>query len=130
MTNYTREQWRQLYLKLPLEIKEMASADETTDLIFKVLEANDLTDERGTKISDLIRRVLYGLLLPSDFQESLEKEVKLKKETAKKVAAEINRFVFFPIRESLNKLYQMPSASSDETMIRPSKADSYREPIE
>lgn len=144
MANYTKEQLRKLYLKLPPEVKDMASSDEVADLIFQVLEDNQLDDERGTKISELIRNVLYGLLPPEDFQTALEKDVGVKKDPAKKINQEINRFVFFPIKESLNGLYHggtetvkageeiIPEGTAAEApgQKKTGGADTYRESIE
>jgi hypothetical protein len=144
MTQYTREQLRKLYLKLPQEIKDMASSDETTEFIHKILEDNDLDNEHGTKVSELLRDVLYGLLPPEDFPAALEKDVKVKKDLAKRLAQEINRFVFFPIRESLNGLYHggTETAKTGEEIApgeiiaegpgqkKTKKEDTYRETLE
>ena len=151
---YTREQLRQLYIKLPQEIKDAASADETTNDIERICERNEITDERVGAISDLIRNVLFGVLPPEDFQSTLEKEIGLKKDVAKKVAQEINRFVFYPVKPALEQLYNIgvtkpdSQASSfapasaeatagkkatedkEEKPSQPAGKDTYREPIE
>lgn len=143
MANYTREQLRKLLIKLPEDIKEIFMSNETQEAVLKVLEDNDILDERGTKISALIRNVLFGLLPPEDFKESLKKEVGLKDDMAKKISQEINRFVFFPVKESLAQLYQQPAETqtADSATLKtnepapenppaPKKPDTYREPIE
>jgi hypothetical protein len=144
MTQYTREQWRQLYLKLPKEIKDMASADETTEIISQILISSNLTSEQEKQVSGAVRDVLFGLLPPEDFQTTLEKEIGLKKDQAKKINQEINRFVFFPIRESLNGLYHggTETAKTGEEIApgeiiaegpgqkKTKKEDTYRETLE
>jgi len=140
MPEYTREQLRKLLINLPEDIKEILSASETQDVIFKILEENDILDERATRISALIRNVLYGLLLPEDFKKSLKKESELEDETVNKMFHEINRFVFFPVKQSLASLYKIETttekAKPEPTQVKASepiesvKSDSYLEQIE
>ena len=139
---YTREQLRQLYIKLPAEIKEMVSADETTENIENICQRNGITDERVGDISDLIRNVLFGVLPPDDFLKTLEREVNLKEEVAGKIAHEIHRFVFYPVKPALEELYKMEIAPSEKPTEKPGveteqkkpealpTKDTYREPIE
>ena len=85
-------------------------------------------------------QVLVGVLPPEEFQEVLEKELKLKKEVAKKVAQEINRFIFYPVKASLEELYKIEIAPPakptkvtpppEEKPSAPAGKDVYREPIE
>ncbi|MBU4351170.1 hypothetical protein L6250_03445 [Candidatus Parcubacteria bacterium] len=140
MADYTKEQLRKLLLGLPEDIKEIFMANETQEVVLKVLEENDVLDERGTQISALIRNVLFGLLPPEDFKESLKKEVGLKDDIAKKIFQEINRFVFFPVKQSLASLYKIETAEETQEQIeaptsetketKPEKSDSYLEQIE
>ena len=140
MPEYTREQLRKLLIGLPEDIKEILSANETQDVIFRVLEENDILDERATRISALIRNVLYGLLLPEDFKKSLKKESGLEDEAVNKMFHEINRFVFFPVKQSLASLYKIettteeakPKPAQTKTIepIEQAKSDSYLEHIE
>lgn len=145
MPEYTREQLRELYKKLPQEIRDMVSADETTDAIFRACEENKIVDKRVVQISDLVRNVLFGLLPPEEFQPSLEKEAGLKKPTAKRITQEINRFVFFPVKEALSALYQIgkeapaeekaektaaATPEAAEEPAEPQRPDTYRESIE
>ncbi len=146
MVNYTREQLAKLYKELPNELKDWIAADDTNDKIYQALQDNGILDERCGLVSDLIRNVLFGLLPPEDFQSALEKEVKFKKDLAKKITQEINRFVFFPIKIILNDLYkieaaaetqesqaeagQQETAGSESQEKKLDKSDSYLEPIE
>lgn len=147
---YTREQLRDLYIKLPQEVKEMASSDATTENIENICKRAGFTDERVGQISDLIRDVLYGVLPPGDFPEALKKEVKLKKGSEKDLIHEINRFIFYPVKTDLVHMYNIEtvgiepqekkvlSPSGGEVPIeekipetpQPTGPDTYREPIE
>ena len=92
------------------------------------------------------------MLLPQDFQQTLEKEVGIESNASRGIATEINRFVFFPVKESLNQIHtivpEKPSsfvasvappenqtakvASQSETQkkSRQRKSDSYLEKID
>jgi len=140
MAEYTKEQLRNLLIKLPEDIKEILMADETQDILLKVFEENNILDERATRISALIRNVLYGLLTPEGFKESLKKELGLEDETIKKIFQEINRFVFFPVKQSLAVLYKTeiiaeegkPESTQEKVSgpEKPAGSDSYLEQIE
>ena len=76
---------------------------------------------------------------PDDFQEALEKEVGIEVEIAKRVATEIYRFVFYPVKVSLEELYRIEIAplakmkvtppAGEKPPTPPEKEDVYREPI-
>ena len=140
---YTKDQLWKLYENLPEELKEAVFAEETAENIYSVCVKNGIEDERISEIARYAGHVLLGVLPPEEFSTTLEKELKLKKEIAKKAAQEINRFIFYPVRTDLEKLYQTKTAPVGETMPvtqpiaveevkqeSPKKEDTYREPIE
>jgi len=136
---YTKEQFWELYKKLPQELKDALSAEETGNNIYEICKRYEI-EENLDQIVDYIGQVLLGILPPEEFQETLEKELTLEKEVAKKVTREINRFVFYPVKSSLEELYKIeitpPAKPTEitpppgEKLPAPSKEDVYREPIE
>jgi hypothetical protein len=140
---YTREQFWKLYEKLPQELKDALFAEETGNNIYEVCKRNGVEEKLG-EVVDLVGEVLLGLLPPNEFQGALEKEVGLKEEVAKRVAQEIHRFIFFPVKASLEELYKIEITPSKKPEIKPlemkpttekkpeetPKRDIYREPIE
>lgn len=149
MPEYTQEQFWKLYEKLPQELKDVIFSEETANNIGDVCERNNIEDEKISEVTLYAGRVLLGILPPDEFQKTLEKEMKLKKEIAKKVAQEINRFIFFPVKESLAMLYKIEIAPSTGPPTKPptgppptkpleaapleeksERSDVYREPIE
>ncbi|GAI13921.1 unnamed protein product, partial [marine sediment metagenome] len=95
--------------------------------------------DKVDKITEYVGKVFFGLLPPDDFQEALEKEIGIGKDVAKKVAGEIYRFVFYPVKESLGKLYKIEIAPLAKMKVSPppqekpptppKKEDVYREPV-
>jgi len=135
---YTREEFWKLYEKLPQELKGALFAEETGNNIYEVCKRNGVENNLD-QIVGYVGQVLVGVLPPDDFQATLEKEVKLKKDTAKKVAREINRFIFYPVKSSLEELYKIEIAPPakpkvapppEEKPPAPPAKDIYREPIE
>ncbi len=139
---YTPEQFWKLYKKLPQELKDALSAQEIGNDIYEICERNDILDKHK-QILVLVSRVLLGTLPPKEFEEMLKKELKLTKETIKKVIREINRFVFYPVRSLLEELYEIeitPSLPEKSGLVAktpvpekkesaPPKKDTYRELI-
>ena len=144
MPNYTKEQFWKLYEKLPEELKDAIFSEETADNIYEICNRNEIEDEKISKIAKYTGRVLLGVLLPNEFQETLEKKVGLTKNKASKISQEINRFVFYPVKESLASIHKIedfgsakpltPKQSeippSEEKKQESQKSDIYREPIE
>jgi len=138
MPKYTPEQFWKLYEKLPEELKEAVFSIETADNIWDICERNGI--QKVSEVADYVGQVLVGVLPPADFQETLEKELKLEKDLAKKVSQEINRFIFYPVKASLEELYKIEIAPpAKPTRITPPPGekspvppgeDIYREPIE
>lgn len=137
---YTREQFWKLYEKLPQELKDVLFDEKTSDNIYDVCEKNKVL-ENHDQIVDYVGQVLIGVLPLTDFQNVLEQELKLKKDVAKKVSQEINRFVFYPVKASLEELYNIeinPPAKptkitpppEEKPAPPPSKEDTYREQVE
>lgn len=136
---YTPEQFWELYKKLPQELKDALFAEETGNNIYEICKRNEI-EENLDEIVDLVGQVLLGVLPPEEFQETLEKELKLEKELAKKVSQEIHRFIFYPVKTSLEEIYRIEIAPPakptkiipppEEKPPAPPSKDIYREPIE
>lgn len=136
--DYPKEQLWKLYEALPEDLKEAIFSERTADAIYDICQRNGLKKEMSD-IAKYTGYVMLGLLAPNDFQKTLAEELKLENDVAKKVALEINRFVFFPIKSSLEALYKIeiekPIGPTKESSpeIKPTakqKRDIYREPIE
>ncbi len=115
---YTSEQFWQLYKKLPQELKDALFAEETGNNIYEICKRNEI-EENLEEIVDYVGQVLLGVLPPEDFQKTLEKELKLKKDLARKVFQEINRFIFYPVKTSLEEIYRIEIAPPAKPKITP-----------
>jgi len=136
---YSPEQLWKLYDKLPKELQDAIFSLETDKRTKEICQRNEVVDKRP-EIAKQIGYVLVGLLPPEDFKEYLKEE--LEKETAKRVSHEINRFIFFPVKQELAELYKEPTEAGPapakptetkpglKTPSAPEKEDIYRETVE
>ncbi len=138
MLDYPPEQLWPLYEKLPDELKEAIFSEKTAETIYDVCVRNGLKEKEISEIAKLTGYVFLGLLPLDEFEKTLQQELKLKEEVAKKTTLEIVRFIFFPVKESLEALYKIdiekpvlvPKVTETPTMPEKPKKDIYREPIE
>ncbi len=127
-TKIPPEKFWKLYKELPKELQEVILSEKTGEEVFDICERYQI-QERGEEILDFVGLVLIGLLPPEDFQLALEKDLKLSPEIAEKVSREIFRFIFFPVKFSLEKIYKMETKKEPPKGIE-KREDIYREPIE
>jgi len=143
----SKEAFWNAYEKLPDELKDALFAESTTDNISKACTDNGLPEELISDVSKFTGKVLMGLLAPKDFPITLELELNLDSNQARKIAGDIDRTVFGHLRISLNKLYADSIAEKEklsnnkqeegtedkkqklETPETNSSADPYREPF-
>lgn len=140
MPDYPKEQLRELYKDLPKNLQKATFSEEVAANIQEVCKENGITDD--DVIFDITKNIGYvflGLLAPNEFSDVLEKELKIEKKKAKQINSEITRFVFLPLKKSLEALYQIkikttsklgqPTADQPKAE-KPKKKDVYRETTE
>jgi len=135
MLDYPPEKLWPIYEKLPKDLQEAIFSEETADIISSICDRNGVKDEEIPEITKYTGYVLLGILPPDDFPKTLQDEVKLKNDLANKIALEIERLVFFPVKESLEMIYKIEISpelkpSPGVTPVKKPKKDIYRESIE
>ena len=137
MPNYPKEQLQELYKDLPKDLQKAAFSEEVAANIQEICSDNKITDD--DLIFDITKNVGYvflGLLPPSEFSDALEKELKIDKEVAEQITSGMTRFVFLPLKKSLEALYQAKIKATDQPASnqpkdqKPKKIDKYKETIE
>ena len=131
MVDYKPEQLKELYQNLPEELQDALYSQKNGDYVHEICERNKVKKhEKIETVSKYVGYVLLGLLPPDNFGKKIQKELEIKKEKANQIALEINRFVFFPSKNSLEKLYQIKMKSQDKkAKILSKQSDMYREVI-
>jgi hypothetical protein len=138
---YPKEQLWKIYRSLPKDLQEAMFAQETSEAINSVCKKNGLEKEMP-EITELIGYTFLGLLPLEEFQEFLENKLEIEKNVASLVYREINRFVFFPVKTSLDQLYKDDKRSNiptgeavieenlEKTKTEDKSSDKYQEPIQ
>ena len=88
MPNYPKEQLWELYKDLPKDLQEAAFSKEIAANIQEICFKNEVTSD--SLIFDIAKNIGYiflGLLPPNEFQDILEKELKIEKSKAEQIAA-------------------------------------------
>ena len=138
-----KKEFFKLYKKLPEELQELTSSEEVGDNLESVCSKHNVLNYLH-EINDYVGQVLLGLLPPNEFEETIQKKLKIEKEKAKSITREINRFVFYPVKSSLEDIYNMEIApmakmkvslpvdkkEKKEEAKKPVKSDTYRESVE
>ena len=137
MPDYPKEQLWELYKSLPEDLQKAIFSQEVADNIQKIcLENGVKNDDAIFNISKNIGYVFLGLLAPDEFESVLEKELKIEKDKAKKISSQISRFVFLPVKKSLEALYkieikpELKETEKEENKEKPKRKDKYREVVE
>jgi hypothetical protein len=121
--------------EIPEELVKLIESEDTALEIARICFENGIKEEEKIReIGYQTGRVLLGDLAPEKFRESLEESIKISSFLAGKIAREINDSIFFPVKESLAKLYKItPSERKTEVPSKPEipkGSDIYREPLE
>ena len=135
MEKIDQEEFLKLYKSLPLNLKNALFAEETGSNIEKICHRNNI-DDKFSDILDLTGQVLIGLLPIEELEKILIRDLELNMEKSKKVAREITRFVFFPVKDDLVNLYGIASLSEkifkkeNTPSFAPPQSDTYRESLD
>jgi len=104
---YKQEEIWRMYERLPEELKDMFFSESASNDLVSICNRYGITeDEKIDEIGKYVGWVLLGLLPPEDLEEALEKEIGLGIYESKKIAQEVDRFIFQPVRSSLEGLYK------------------------
>ena len=108
MPRYPKEDLWELYENLPKELKNAVFSEKNSEIISNICERNNIVKSKEIAvITENIGYILLGLIEPIKIQQILENEANLPKEKAKQISLEIIRFILFPLKASLEELYQV-----------------------
>jgi len=149
MPRYSPEQLQKICDELPDDLQEAVFSEEVGRNISEICNENGVVE--ADEISEVLEQVGYvflGLLAPVNFQKVLEQELEIPANQSRLIAQGINRFVFYPLRNTLEPLYGvklpvsekikdpiplvpepgLPAREKENKQYK--KKDTYREPVE
>lgn len=107
MKEYTQKELLDIYEKLPQEVKDAIFSIDSATMIQKIAKNYKLTVDKMGELADETGLVMLGLTHPRDYISNLSRRLEINKETAKKIAEEINTQIFSKIRESLKRIHNI-----------------------
>ncbi|MFA5355208.1 MAG: hypothetical protein WC302_00500 [Candidatus Paceibacterota bacterium] len=122
-TKYTKEQLKKMYDGLPEELKEAIYSQESAESIFNACTDQGLQNDQIPLVAHLAGKVLMGILPPDEFQEEVEKELKMKEGEAKELGRTINKLVFYPVKELLAELNRIAPIKEEGEEIKEIKKE-------
>ena len=105
MMQYTQPQLRELYSKLPQDLKDAIFGVDAADAIESIGKKYSLLIDKIGILAEEIGSVMLGLTHPKDFISNLAKRLQVDQITAKSVARDVNEQIFKKVRESLMKIH-------------------------
>ena len=133
MEKISQDKLRAIYKTLPDNLKDAIFSGETADAIWNICKLHDV--DKTSSVAKIVGRVLMGLLPPKMLTETLQDEMSLNEDIAKKIGMEIEHFIFNAVKNELDALYEENDNTKKEIIetekepAHQEKSDTYREPI-
>jgi len=127
LKEYTQEQFWKLYEKLPKDLQDAIFSEETANNIYTVCDRYEI--DEIPKVAKIVGFILLGVLPPDELYENLVKELYIDPVVAKKVAQELIRFIFYPVRKSLEELYGIAVKKSLEEIEEQITTQKKKKPV-
>jgi len=102
----TKETIKEQFKKLPQDIKDAILAADLPEKFKTIANKHKLRVDQGSVLENETMFVMLGLEHPDDYTNNLKKEAGMSDEEAEKIAEEVSRTIFLPIRASLQKLHE------------------------
>jgi hypothetical protein len=110
MTKLTSQQLKEIYQKLPEDLKDAMFSVDSAEIIQSLGKKYNLAIDKTGELADETGLVMLGLTHPRDFISNLSQRLGVDKETARKIAEEINQQIFAKVRDSLKKIHGIGAA--------------------
>jgi hypothetical protein len=106
MDDQTKSQLKQAYDNLPKQLKEVVLSESWQNEVKRIALKYDFDETKTSQLENEVTYVLVGLIPVKEFNQNLERELKLTSTQASIISASINEAVFKKVRESLEQIQQ------------------------
>lgn len=120
---YTPQQLRELYLKLPQDLRDALFDIDSSGTIITIGEKHKLNVDEMGELADETGQVMLGVTHPNNFISNLAERLGVDKQKAKEIAEDINVNVFKKVRESLKKIHNIRDEKEAKTETPPKPKD-------
>lgn len=102
-----REEFLERIKKLPPDLTDAIFSEDIAETLLSIGKKYNLLLDKVGKLSEATNDVILGVLHPKEYIAELERNLGIDRETAKKIAQEVNTEIFAKIRESLRKVHKI-----------------------
>ncbi len=113
----TREQYRELFAKLPKEIQEFCTSSEQSEKIFALAEKHHLHIDEAGILHDIVMDTVMGIIATKNLETEISSALHLSLLDASTIVRDINDTVFEPIKHILVETYKHESPFKPQTLI-------------
>ena len=117
--------FQESFQKLPADVKTAIYSVETSRAIEQIADTHHLLIDKMGMLAEEVGLVMLGATHPKDFIRNLSDKLGVDRETAKKIADDVNQHIFAKVRESLRKLHGI--TEEKETAAAPSAPPAMKE---
>ena len=114
MVYLSEQQINSRYRTLPRNLRDVLDSSNIAEIVNRICSTQHLSPERTQSVSMLIGMVILGFLHLEDLVNEIHFETGIDKRVATFIAAEIDRKIFAPIRQDLEKNYSPAGAVAEE----------------
>jgi hypothetical protein len=104
LKKYTPDEFWDLYAKIPPDLQEALFSEHIAKKIDNISERNEINN---ASLTEIMGYVFLGIIRPERLQDNLEKELKLSPDKAKDIAQEVERFILYPLKNSLASILKI-----------------------
>lgn len=104
---YAKEELEERYKKLPSVLKDAMFSPEVAEKMFEIGKKNGLTIEKTGFMAEETGFIILGLTQPREFVKILSDRLDTDRDTASKIASDINHAILFPLRETLKSAHDI-----------------------
>ena len=128
---YTPQQLREIYLKLPQDLRDALFDVNSSELVRTIGEKHKLTIDKIGELASETGYVMLGMTHPNQFISNLAERLEVDKAKAKEIAEDVNVQIFKKVRESLKKIHGIKDEETPkDSPLRDSQGESLGEKIE
>lgn len=101
------EEFEKIFAELPEDVKEAMTAVNTVNIMMDMKIKYGLHIDQVGELSAEVGMLMIGAIHPQEFIGKVEAGLRIPRETAAQIAAEVNEKIFRPVRESLMQIHKM-----------------------
>lgn len=103
---YTNEDAWKKFDSLPENVKDAILAPKNVDAIYSIAKENNILDKAGDVLR-YVHLILAGIVPITLLRETLQEELQIDENRARKVATEIRDKIFVQVKDELRKIHNL-----------------------